>query len=435
MGYTTTYHWGGYKAGDVDRLMNHDGRNIEDPAGKRKRANAEIDRSRFGDNRVMVNDGQGGFREAQFIEELREAFDRRLGERAGVKQRDGTIKQRAVRVDSNVAVQFILQLDPEFTGPCVGMSDDKRKEVEQLHGIMLDELKRRIGAENIVYVAHHWDETNPHMHVMAVPMTKDNRVHYRQAMGKDGKGCDWSVHHDDMRRVLFDVGYEADFERVSDGRNHLEVGEFKEARDEAKAIKQDAVELLGTFRVEAEQEAAKIRDSANKYSDGVRAAADKYSDEAHTRADEYESGVLERVDKAVDEAVASALEEWEREEVPKLRLATVEAAKGEASVIRDEAATAANATAANAQALAGLLIRTAVQQRLLQDRQLEAAAKEAAEHQREQVALELKQFVDVFKGMVRKDVLDKHKQTVAYKLGQYVPSDEQRQLMQLMLGD
>lgn len=233
MGLTTSYVWQGRRQSEVSAMIRHEARSVEEQQGvKRRHSNPLIDAARTGENRVLVNDGQGGFKLADSVDEISEAFERRLAQRKAGK---GRSSPRKIRSDSNTAALFVMQLDPEFTGPCEGMSPEKRAEVERLHQVMIDQVVERMGQQNVISVSHHWDETNPHVHIICTAMTPDDRVAYYQAVGNDGKRSDWAAHHDAMREALRDSGYDATFERVGQGRKGESLTMYKQQMDQQRA--------------------------------------------------------------------------------------------------------------------------------------------------------------------------------------------------------
>lgn len=390
MGLTTSYVWQGRRQSEVSAMIRHEARSVEEQQGvKRRHANPLIDAARTGENRVLVNDGQGGFKLADSVEEISEAFERRLAQR---KVGKGRSSPRKIRRDSNTAALFVLQLDPEFTGPCEGMSPEKRAEVERLHQVMIDQVVERMGQQNVISVSHHWDETNPHVHIICTAMTPDDRVAYYQAVGNDGKRSDWAAHHDAMREALRDSGYDATFERVGQGRKGESLTMYKQQMDQQHA----AADELGSewvrldewdkrldnrdkrfdaWRGEKEQEfkarnaslnqeVAKLDQAWEALDERERAIVDAETVLERDLADAREKGsqaskelaqasqIRQEAKQAADAAVDEAVAAWERDELPRLRRKAVEDAEAEADSIKQDAAAHARETvdAANQEA-------------------------------------------------------------------------------------
>lgn len=379
MGWTTSYVWQGRKSSEVSGMIRHEARSVEESQGiQRRHSNVDIDASRTGDNRVLVNDGAGGFKPADSVDEIQDAFDMRIGQRRVEKGRSAP---RAIRRGSNTAVLFVLQLDPEFTGPCAGMSAEKRAEVERLHQVMIDEVVERMGQQNVISISHHWDETNPHVHIICTAMTPDDRVAYYQAVGKNGEKCDWGLHHDPMRERLRDNGYDATFERVGKGRKGERLTMFKQQKDQQRAVEDELdrewIRLDGAegdlaswrglmddeFRERAEEldrerkavtamreeldesarAVAKAEDQVARDREGV---SDKLSqattalDEAEQMRDAAEreaAQMRQQAEQAAAVAVDEAVGAWERDEMPSLRRKVVKNAEDEADAIMQEA--------------------------------------------------------------------------------------------------
>lgn len=425
MGLTTSYVWQGRRQSEVSAMIRHEARSVEEQQGvKRRHANPLIDAARTGENRVLVNDGQGGFKLADSVDEISEAFERRLAQRKAGK---GRSSPRKIRSDSNTAALFVLQLDPEFTGPCEGMSPEKRAEVERLHQVMIDQVVERMGQQNVISVSHHWDETNPHVHIICTAMTPDDRVAYYQAVGNDGKRSDWAAHHDAMREALRDSGYDATFERVGQGRKGESLTMYKQQMDQQHA----AADELGSEWVRLDQWDTRL-DNRDKRFDAWRGEKEQEFkarnaslnqevaklDQAWEALDERErvivdaEAMLERdredarerksqaarelaeatqkreaaqqaADTAVDEAVAA----WQRDELPKMKAAAkVDAeaeAKDAASSITHDAETKAAEMIEDAEAQARL---RAVQEGERLKREAEDEAKAKLEEAQEQAA-------------------------------------------------
>lgn len=379
MGLTTSYVWQGRRQSEVSAMIRHEARSVEEQQGvKRRHANPLIDAARTGENRVLVNDGQGGFKLADSVEEISEAFERRLAQRKAGK---GRSSPRKIRSDSNTAALFVLQLDPEFTGPCEGMSPEKRAEVERLHQVMIDQVVERMGQQNVISVSHHWDETNPHVHIICTAMTPDDRVAYYQAVGNDGKRSDWAAHHDAMREALRDSGYDATFERVGQGRKGETLTMYKRQMDQQRAaeakIDQEWIAfdnqtgMFESWKAESDYDLAarsnKLEDRSKELENlrklldaRERALGDREAEVERDRREVDEmkaqvssamsdaskeletarleaSQVLQEAQQAAGTAVDEAVAAWERDELPRLRRKAVEDAEADADSIKQDA--------------------------------------------------------------------------------------------------
>lgn len=479
MGLTTSYVWQGRRQSEVSAMIRHEARSVEEQQGvKRRHSNSLIDAARTGENRVLVNDGQGGFKLADSVEEISEAFERRLAQRKAGK---GRSSPRKIRSDSNTAALFVLQLDPAFTGPCEGMPPEKRADVERLHQVMIDQVVERMGAKNVISVSHHWDETHPHVHIICTAMTPDDRVAYYQAVGNDGKRSDWAAHHDAMRKALRDGGYDATFERVGQGRKGETLTMYKQQMDQQLAVEEEqdrewirlgdmevnvtswqgamedefrkraeeldrerkAVtamreEVDGRARAvaKAEDQVARDReDVSDKLSQATTALdeAEQTRDAAEREAAQMRQQASQAAAVAVDEAVGA----WERDEMPRLRRKVVKNAEDEADAIMQEAQERARQVIDGGQQRAQRLLKQAQLEReqLLQEAQemrdqADAALKTGWQQGFDQASQAVDEIVDEFRNDLVSDRLQERYQSVSMKIRKRQQFEMQRQQQQ-----
>lgn len=102
--------------------------------------------------------------------DLMENFDRTF--KSLIKER---LKKTNVKISKKdprnvVMAEILFSASPEFFE---NLSPD---EIRQYFQNCLDFAKKKYGEENIISAIVHLDETSPHMHLMFVPVTKDNRL-------------------------------------------------------------------------------------------------------------------------------------------------------------------------------------------------------------------------------------------------------------------
>lgn len=473
MGLTTSYVWQGRRQSEVSAMIRHEARSVEEQQGvKRRHSNSLIDAARTGENRVLVNDGQGGFKLADSVDEISEAFERRLAQRKAGK---GRSSPRKIRSDSNTAALFVLQLDPEFTGPCEGMAPEKRAEVERLHQVMIDQVVERMGQQNVISVSHHWDETHPHVHIICTAMTPDDRVAYYQAVGNDGKRSDWAAHHDAMRQALRDSGYDATFERVGQGRKGETLTMFKQQMDQQRAAAdeigsewislderdkrfdgwrarverrfQERDKRFEAWRGEVEREFqardAGMKQEAEKWQKKWEAlggrermiveveelVAQELEDARETKLQASEAlaeatQMREAAEQAADTAVGEAVAAWERDELPRLRRKAVEDAEAKASSIKQDAEEQAKAAVEAAQKQVEAAVKAAQEQaaEIIADAKEQAEAKRQAAYDEgwkkgfSNAEAKVEEICNDFRVRLQKDVLQEEKQSVHEKV-------------------
>ena len=235
-GWTTSYRWNGVTRSNVVGLIRHDVRDVDLSNGVEvTHSNRDIDPSMTALNETMVNDGTGRLIPCTKAEQWIAFLDRRIAETGNTRRlKDGRVVPVAVRKDASVAVEFVLQLDPEFTGNSADLSGARREEVDRLMNVMIEEVVEVMGAENVIGYSKHWDEGRPHVQLMAVPVTDDGRLSMKGKLGAPKKidaQKRYTELHDQMRDRLRKAGYDATDERVDLGKRHLGLAEFKRQRD------------------------------------------------------------------------------------------------------------------------------------------------------------------------------------------------------------
>ena len=231
-------------------MLDHALRSLDELNGvHRKHSNPQIDPARISDNVVRISDGAGGFREAvagdQVADVMQAIEDRVALARHTRTTKDGKTVPVAVREDASLALEVVLQLDPEYTGRVVDMTDEQKADAREKLDAMVEVLQKKAGAENVVAIAEHWDEENVHYHVFLVPL-EDEKLVGSKIIGRSKQ--EYSAMHDQMRTALRVVGYDATFDRVDAGRGHEDVKTYKARRDREK-------KAAGQFREASSAEA------------------------------------------------------------------------------------------------------------------------------------------------------------------------------------
>ena len=127
-----------------------------------------------------------------------------------------------VRKDSVTAVEVLITASPEFF---VGK---KPREVKEFFDYALEFMKAKQDAATYISAVVHVDEKTPHMHLIFVPLTPDNRLSAKTIIGNRKKLTQWQ---DEFHAHM--VKKYPDFERgesaSSTGRVHLPPRQFKAA--------------------------------------------------------------------------------------------------------------------------------------------------------------------------------------------------------------
>ncbi len=126
------------------------------------------------------------------------------------------------RKDSTRFVDTLITASPEF------FKKKPPKEIQEFFHRAADFLIGRVGRENIVSAVVHMDEKTPHLHLVFVPLTEDNRLCAKEIIGNRANLSKWQ---DDFHAYM--VEKYPDLERGESasktGRKHIPTRLFKQA--------------------------------------------------------------------------------------------------------------------------------------------------------------------------------------------------------------
>ena len=126
------------------------------------------------------------------------------------------------RKDSTRFVDTLITASPEF------FKKKSPKEIQAFFQRAADFLIGRVGKENIVSAVVHMDEKTPHLHLVFVPLTEDNRLCAKEIIGNRASLTKWQ---DDFHAYM--VEKYPDLERGESasktGRKHIPTRLFKQA--------------------------------------------------------------------------------------------------------------------------------------------------------------------------------------------------------------
>ena len=118
------------------------------------------------------------------------------------------------RKDSTRFVDTLITASPEF------FKGNPPKEIQAFFQRAADFLINRVGKENIVSAVVHMDEKTPHLHLVFVPLTQDNRLCAKEIIGNRANLTKWQ---DDFHAYM--VEKYPDLERGESasrtGRKHI----------------------------------------------------------------------------------------------------------------------------------------------------------------------------------------------------------------------
>ena len=157
-----------------------------------------------------------------------------------------TIRESGCRVrkDSVTAVEVLITASPEF------FADKKPREVKEFFDHALEFMKVKQDSATYISAVVHVDEKTPHMHLIFVPLTPDNRLSAKTIIGNRKKLTQWQDEfHAHMARKY------PDFERGessgSTGRVHLPPRQYKTAvqlTEQRRAI-MDKIRSVNVFNM------------------------------------------------------------------------------------------------------------------------------------------------------------------------------------------
>ena len=312
-GWPTSYRWAPVRREKVRGLVNHHARDVDAQHGREVSHSNEgivADRTRL--NVTMVNDGNGGFVECTDSKQWTEYLDSRLDEVGHTwrTQKDGSRKPVALRKDAAVAVDYVLQLDPDFTGSAESLAADPEKdeEVRRLLAVMVDEVIEQHGQQNVIGWTLHLDEENPHIQMLAIPEV-DGCTSYKQFFGdaepgkrstRTGSQKAYAARHDSMRTRLRSEGYEATFERVAEGLEHVPLAKYKTSKDKRRAEREDMA---------AREAAVDSREQEQLHRSRAQSFRGKLLDEQEQQLEEREASLEVEALALAEQAVAAARRE------------------------------------------------------------------------------------------------------------------------------
>ena len=142
------------------------------------------------------------------------------------------------RKDSTRFVDTLITASPEF------FKGKSPKEIAAYFQRAADFLIDRVGRENIVSAMVHMDEKTPHLHLVFVPLTKDNRLCAKEIIGNRANLTKWQ---DDFHACM--VEQYPDLERGESasktGRKHIPTRLFKQAVNLSKQARAIEAVLSG----------------------------------------------------------------------------------------------------------------------------------------------------------------------------------------------
>ncbi|MDT0209016.1 plasmid recombination protein [Curtobacterium sp. BRD11] len=237
MSYTMTFdasHKVG-RGGHAQRFFRHIAREADQEAGFHfVQTNKNIVPERTRNNRTLINDGAGDFRQLVSVDgrppsaEFQTYLERRLA----------TVK-RPLRKDAVLVRGLILQLDPKWFDE---FNPDWRthgpnKDAVDYMGASFDWATKEFGQANVLGFSLHLDEYNPQLQVLITPVTPDGRLSQKDYFKGPG---DLRRQHKDLREHMAAAGYDVEDRVTERSREHLSSSEFQAKADRLRGATADA---------------------------------------------------------------------------------------------------------------------------------------------------------------------------------------------------
>lgn len=158
----------------------------------------------------------------------------------------GTVQERVaaklkglagkVRKDAVVAVELVLSASPEWFD---GLTKDRaalhrHPKFREWSKASLAWARAEFG-QNIVDVALHMDESSPHMHVLAVPLTRDGRLCAKEVLARS----ELTRRQDSYAQALAGLGLDRGQSAKETKRRHIKLTEEPGAGGKASALAAD----------------------------------------------------------------------------------------------------------------------------------------------------------------------------------------------------
>ena len=209
-----------------------------------------------------------------------------------------------VRKDSVTAVEVLITASPEF------FEGKKPREVKEFFDYALEFMKAKQNSATYISAVVHVDEKTPHMHLLFVPLTPDNRLSAKTIIGNRKKLTQWQ---DEFHAHM--VKKYPDFERgesaSSTGRTHIPPRLFKQAA-RLNQQKDKLVQSLSEMNaINAKAKSKEIAALLEEYIPGVEELMTKLT-KTSLAANEIRSEIAE-LKKSVDRNKASTLRQLELE--------------------------------------------------------------------------------------------------------------------------
>ena len=209
-----------------------------------------------------------------------------------------------VRKDSVTAVEVLITASPEF------FEGKKPREVKEFFDHALEFMKEKQDAATYISAVVHVDEKTPHMHLIFVPLTPDNRLSAKEIAGDRKKMVRWQ---DEFWAYMVKEypALQRGESALSTGRTHIPTQLFKQAAHLTNQ-KEKLVQLLGEISpLNAKAKSREIAALLDTYIPGVEKLMTKLK--KSSKAGKELRAEIADLKKEVNRSKASTLRQLELE--------------------------------------------------------------------------------------------------------------------------
>ena len=209
-----------------------------------------------------------------------------------------------VRKDSVTAVEVLITASPEF------FEGKKPREVKEFFDHALEFMKSKQDAATYISAVVHVDEKIPHMHLIFVPLTPDNRLSAKTIIGNRKKLTQWQ---DEFWSYMVKEypALQRGESALSTGRTHIPTQLFKQAAHLTKQ-KEKLQQLLGEITpLNAKAKSREITALLDTYIPGVENLMTKLK--KSSKAGKELRAEIAELKKEVNSSKASTLRQLELE--------------------------------------------------------------------------------------------------------------------------
>lgn len=319
-GYSVTMRHESYKHGAASGIVRHSIRSVEEEHGTfRNHSNEKIVAGRTRENMVVVNDGQGGFKEPDSPDEVHAYRKSMIAQRAD---------KRKLRSNQLTHMETIVQLDGDFAGTAVEFLNDSRgtrDEATFLLDVLTEHVVEKVGQKNVNYIALHLDETSPHVHIGWTPLAENGSLDYRAVIGemrtwKDGRTRGtltpkmMSDQHKEVRELMNKHGYPA--VEVFSSKDHEKHEVYKRQQEQLDAAFSERESKVTQREDDCEEREVKVKQREDDHEEAKKQFATERDDFAKEMDKQRQE--LDTQRQQHQEAVRKQKEELENERATKL---------------------------------------------------------------------------------------------------------------------